>query len=66
MRHTFAVNTLIDAHRAGENVDARVATLADYLGHVDPVHTYWYLTASAELIGVVSERIAVFAAKGRT
>jgi integrase len=65
MRHRFAVNSLIDAHRASEDVDARVATLADYLGHVDPVSTYWYLTASAELMGVVSERVAAFHQKGR-
>ena len=65
MRHRFAVNSLIDAHRAGEDVDARVATLADYLGHVNPVSTYWYLTANAELMAVVSEPVAAFHQKGR-
>ena len=56
-RHTFAVNSLIDAHRQGADVDARVAVLATYLGHVDPINTYWYLTASPELMAIVSERI---------
>ncbi len=56
-RHTFAVNSLIDAHREGTDVDARVAVLATYLGHVDPINTYWYLTASPELMAIVSERI---------
>lgn len=56
-RHTFAVNSLIDAHREGADVDARVAVLATYLGHVDPINTYWYLTASPELMAIVSERI---------
>jgi len=58
MRHTFAVNTLIDAHRDGVDVDARIATLANYLGHVDPSHTYWYLTASPQLMQSVRERMA--------
>jgi len=65
LRHTFAVDSLIDAQRSGADVDARVATLADYLGHVDPTCTYWYLTASAELMGAVSDRVADFQRKGR-
>ncbi|MCA1679153.1 MAG: hypothetical protein LC777_09530, partial [Actinobacteria bacterium] len=56
-RHSFAVNALIDAHRQGVDVDARIATLANYLGHVDPAHTYWYLTASAQLMQTVRERL---------
>jgi len=58
LRHTFAVNSLIDAHRQGADVDARIATLATYLGHVEPVNTYWYLTASPELMAIVSERVS--------
>lgn len=57
LRHTFAVNSLIDAHRDGVDVDARIAVLATYLGHVNPLNTYWYLTASAELMALVSDRI---------
>jgi integrase len=45
-RHTFAVNSLLDAYRQGADVDARIATLATYLGHVNPVHTYWYYSDS--------------------
>lgn len=58
LRHAFAVNCLIDAHRDGVDVDARIAVLATYLGHVNPLNTYWYLTASAELMALVSDRIA--------
>lgn len=57
-RHSFAVNTLLDAHHQGVDVDARIATLANYLGHVDPSHTYWYLTASPQLMQTVRERMA--------
>jgi len=57
LRHTFAVNTLIDAHRAGVGVQARIATLATYLGHASPQNTYWYLSASPELLQLVNDRI---------
>lgn len=58
LRHTFAVNSLIDAHRQGADVDARIAALATYLGHVNPTNTYWYLSASPELMALVSDRMA--------
>jgi len=57
LRHTFAVNTLLDAHRAGVDVNARIAALATYLGHVSPASTYWYLTASPQLLDVVNDRV---------
>jgi integrase len=57
LRHTFAVNTLLDAHRAGVDVDARIALLVTYLGHVTPANTYWYLTASPELLALVNDLV---------
>lgn len=57
LRHTFAVNTLLDAHRAGVDVGARIAALATYLGHATPANTYWYLTASPELLALVNDRV---------
>lgn len=66
LRHGFAVDTLIDAHRQGIDVDARIAALATYLGHVDPLSTYWYLTASPELMAVVRDRITAGQRRGRS
>ena len=40
------MNTLIDAHRQGRDVDAAIAVLATHLGHISPVHTYWYYSDS--------------------
>jgi len=65
LRHRFAVDTLIDAHRQGADIDARIAALATYLGHTEAANTYWYLTASAELMAVVSERIAAYYTRRR-
>jgi integrase len=64
-RHRFAVNTLIDAHRQGRDVDACIATLATHLGHISPVRTYWYLTVTPELTDAVSERVALYYQQGR-
>lgn len=64
-RHSFAVNSLADAQRSGSDVDARVAVLVDYLGHVDPACTYWYLEASPELMAAVSERVVAFFRGGK-
>ena len=57
-RHTLAVDTLVDALRRGLDVDARLAVLSTFLGHADALSTYWYLTASPELMAVVSDRVA--------
>lgn len=65
LRHTFAVNTLIDAHRSGNGVDAQIAALATYLGHCSPIHTYWYLSASPELLHLVSDRVEQHIREGR-
>ncbi len=34
-----------------------IAALATYLGHVSPASTYWYLTASPELLDLVNDRV---------
>ena len=57
LRHTFAVNTMLDAYESGADVDARVALLSTYLGHADPRDTYWYLSAAPELLAVGAERL---------
>lgn len=57
LRHTFAVTTLLEAHRAGTDIDATIAALATYLGHTCPTSTYWYLTASPHLLDLVNDRI---------
>ena len=57
-RHTFAVATLLDWYRDGADVQARLPLLSTYLGHTDPRHTYWYLSAAPELLALAAERIA--------
>jgi len=57
LRHTFAVRTLLEWHRNGEDVEACLPTLSTYLGHRDPRSTYWYLSAAPELLAQAAGRL---------
>ena len=57
MRHSFAVHTLAGWYRAGEDVGALLPRLSTYLGHRDPVSTYWYLSAAPELLALAAARL---------
>jgi site-specific recombinase XerD len=57
LRHRFAVRTMLDAYRHGHDAEARLALLSTYLGHVDPKHTYWYLSAAPELLQLAGDRL---------
>jgi integrase len=57
LRHAFAVHTLLDWYRTGEDIDRRMPLLSTYLGHVDPASTYWYLEAVPELLQLVGQRL---------
>ena len=56
-RHAFAVQTLLDGHRSGVDVQARMLRLSTYLGHVEPSDTYRYLTAAPELLALTAKRL---------
>ena len=60
LRHSFAVHTLVDWYRNGEDVQARLPALATYLGHVEPRSTYWYLSGAPELLGLAVGRFETF------
>lgn len=57
MRHSFAVRSLIGWYRDGLDVQAYLPKLSTYLGHTDPVHTYWYLSAAPELLHLAADRL---------
>jgi integrase len=57
LRHTFAVDTLVEWYRTGEDVEACLPTLSTYLGHRDPRSTYWYLSAAPELLALAAGRL---------
>ena len=65
MRHTFAVSTLLRWYREGVDVERRIPRLATWLGHVKVGDTYWYLTASPELLQLAARRLERSARRSR-
>jgi integrase len=58
-RHSFAVRALVDLYRRGLDVEQHMAYLATYLGHAHVSDTYWYLSATPELLSLALERMGV-------
>jgi integrase len=56
LRHAFAIKTLIRWYQEKQDVQARLPALSTYLGHVNPSQTYWYLTATPELLRLAERR----------
>jgi integrase/recombinase XerD len=63
-RHTFAVNRLKQWYEAGADARALLPNLSVYLGHISPASTYWYLTATPELLGAAARLFESYAGKG--
>lgn len=59
LRHAYAVQTLLDWHRSGVDVQARMLWLSTYLGHTEPSDTYRYLTAAPELLALAAKRLEI-------
>jgi len=57
LRHTFIVRTILQWHRQGVDVDSRMPSLSTYVGHRDPSATYWYLSATPELMALVGRKV---------
>jgi integrase/recombinase XerD len=57
VRHSYAVATVLGWYRDGADVAAMMPRLSTYLGHTDPKHTYWYLSAAPELMALAGDRL---------
>lgn len=57
LRHYFAVRTLLNWYRTGADVEAHLPELATYLGHVHVRDSYWYLSATPELLKLATLRL---------
>lgn len=64
LRHTFAVERMRRWYEAGADVRALLPTLSVYLGHVRPQDTYWYLSATPELLTAAAAKFQYYAARG--
>jgi len=57
LRHTFCLTTMLGWYRSNVDVRAQLPLLSTYLGHVDPISTYWYLQAAPELMTLAAQRL---------
>jgi integrase len=56
LRHRFATERLLRWYKAGIDVQAMLPALATYMGHTHYSDTAYYLTATAELLGLAADR----------
>jgi integrase/recombinase XerD len=57
LRHRFAMKTIVQWYRQGQDAERQLPVLSAYLGHTEPRDTYWYLSACPELMGLARERL---------
>jgi integrase/recombinase XerD len=57
LRHSYAVGCLLECYSRGGDVQAMLPRLSTYLGHSDPRHTFWYLSAAPELLALAAGRL---------
>lgn len=56
LRHTFACGVIEKWERTKRRAAGRIAVLSRYLGHARVTDTYWYLTATPELLAAASRK----------
>jgi len=56
-RHRFAVQTMVRWYQEDVDVERHLPELSTYLGHVKVSDTYWYLSATPELLGLATQRL---------
>ena len=61
LRHTFACRRVERWYDAGTNLDHSITALSVYLGHAKVSDTYWYLTATPELLARAAARFEALA-----
>ena len=52
VRHTFACETIRHWLESGVDVNQKLHLLSTYMGHVKPEDTYWYLSATPDLLAI--------------
>jgi integrase/recombinase XerD len=55
-RHRMVVVSLVDWYRQGADVAALLPALSTYLGHTSPAFTFWYVSATPELLALAAAR----------
>lgn len=66
LRHTFMCRTLQRWYESGIDIDRNILALSTYIGHAKVTDTYWYVTATPELMALAAQRFERFAAGDRS
>jgi integrase len=56
LRHSFVCHRLQEWYARGLDVDRSILALSTYLGHAKITDTYWYETATPELLAIAARR----------
>lgn len=65
LRHTFICRRLLDSYHRNQPPDHIADTLSTYVGHAKVSDTYWYVSATPELMASAAQRFALFVEGGR-
>lgn len=57
LRHTFATAHMTASYAHGNDPERILSLLATWLGHSDAAHTYWYLSATSELMALAADML---------
>ncbi|WP_426987608.1 tyrosine-type recombinase/integrase [Pseudarthrobacter sp. Y6] len=57
LRHTFAVNTMLDAYETGQDPTKVLPVLSTWMGHAQIAETYWYLGCTPALMQAAAKRL---------
>jgi integrase/recombinase XerD len=66
LRHRCAIERIRQWYRDGVDVQSLLPTLSVYLGHLRPQESYWYLTATPELLTAAAARFQRYAIEGES
>lgn len=56
LRHSFICHRLEDWYAQGLDIDRNILALSTYVGHAKVTDTYWYVTATPELLALAAQR----------
>jgi len=57
LRHRFVIQTLLHWYRTDKDIEAHLPELTTYIGHGHVRDTYWYISATPELLRLATERL---------
>ena len=63
-RHTFVCRRVQSWYETGMDINLLVPQLSRYLGHKKIQDTYWYITATPELMGAAAQRFTTYCGAG--